>query len=139
MNRFLLCLCHLQYLTQWHPVNLLRFVETQYQCAFSGCLRNGFREFNVLQQILRPGTELHLWAEAGSCYRAISPFPVDIKVYCAIRDVHLEESDLLFDTVNHKMSGKLGWCKPPVFEFEFGVNPKHDVGVLIVVSAQTCP
>jgi hypothetical protein len=33
--------------------------------------------------------------------------PVNIKVYYAFRDIHLEESDFLCIPVNHKVSGKL--------------------------------
>ena len=142
MNRFLLCFCHLQYLFRRHPVNSFRSIEFIYQGAFRCFLSNGFREFGVSEKLLIPSAEFNFRAKTGSRMKmgiVLILLPVNIKVYDPFRDVHLKESDLLLDSVDHQMSGKLRWRKPPIFESELSVNPKHNVGVLRVVEHAGTP
>ena len=142
MNRFLLCLCLRQYLFGWHPINSFRFVELMYQGALGFLLGDSFCEFDALQKLLISSAEFYFRAKTGSRMKmgiVFILFPVNIEIYYAFRNIHLKESDFLFNAVNDKMSCELRRCKPPIFEFELRMDPKHNVGVLIVVSAQARP
>ena len=131
MDRFLLCRCHLQRFFQRYPVNCAAIYRSRRLnlCSTSACVMDS------TNSVFRP--RFSMPARSSICGQkplsVICPslvwinLPFSTKVYSTFRNVHLKEGNRSFQSINNKMSHKLGGrgTNRPLAQIAHGCGIRH--------------